>query len=144
MDSTGHDGVGRTGNGGKEPEGAGADADTAGAGSSPAPGADAAAAASAAIVMPEGEGAGATAGPLRGSLPAEIASINERAAGYAESLRRMHSEISKVIVGQNEIIERLMVALVAQGHVLLEGVPGLAKTLLVKTLAECVKTYSVK
>ena len=150
MDSAGHDGAGQADNGGKEPEGARADADAAGAadgGGAPAPGPDAAATASAAIVMPDeggGGGGGATAGPLRGSLPAEIADINEKAAGYAEALRRMHSEISKVIVGQNEIIERLMVALVAQGHVLLEGVPGLAKTLLVKTLAECVKCRSVR
>ena len=45
-------------------------------------------------------------------------------------------EIKRVIVGQDAMLERLMVALLAGGHVLLEGVPGLAKTLTVKTLAD--------
>ena len=44
-------------------------------------------------------------------------------------------ELSKVIVGQEEVIEQILVAVFAEGHVLLEGVPGTAKTLLVKTLA---------
>lgn len=79
-----------------------------------------------------------------GSLPAEIGALNEAARGHAATLRRIHSEISKVVVGQDAVIERLIVALVAQGHVLLEGVPGLAKTLLVKTLAECVECRSVR
>src|SRR3954464_15135111 len=47
-------------------------------------------------------------------------------------------EIKRVIVGQDAMLERLLVALLAGGHVLLEGVPGLAKTLTVKTLAEVV------
>src|SRR6187549_2879151 len=45
-------------------------------------------------------------------------------------------EIKRVIVGQDAMLERMIVALLAGGHVLLEGVPGLAKTLTVKTLAE--------
>jgi MoxR-like ATPase len=48
---------------------------------------------------------------------------------------RLRSEVAKVIVGQDEVVEGLVVALLARGHVLLVGVPGLAKTLLVKTLA---------
>ena len=51
---------------------------------------------------------------------------------------RLRREIGKVIVGQEEIVEGLVVALLAQGHVLLVGVPGLAKTLLIKTLADAV------
>src|SRR5256885_12200500 len=47
-------------------------------------------------------------------------------------------EVKRVIVGQDAMLERLLVALLAGGHVLLEGVPGLAKTLTVKTLAEVV------
>src|SRR3954454_21214562 len=47
-------------------------------------------------------------------------------------------EIKRVIVGQDAMLERLLVALLAGGHVLLEGVPGLAKTLTVKTIAEVV------
>src|SRR6478609_7525906 len=47
-------------------------------------------------------------------------------------------ELKRVIVGQDAMLERLLVALLAGGHVLLEGVPGLAKTLTVKTLAEAI------
>jgi len=52
-----------------------------------------------------------------------------------ESRQKLYSELSKVIVGQNEIIEHMFIALLCKGHVLLEGVPGLAKTLLIKCLA---------
>jgi len=48
----------------------------------------------------------------------------------------IYNEIGKVIIGQNSIIEHLFIALLCQGHILLEGVPGLAKTLLIKTLAD--------
>jgi len=51
-------------------------------------------------------------------------------------VRTVKSEISKVIVGQDEIIDQLIISLLARGHCLLVGVPGLAKTLLIKTLAE--------
>ncbi len=47
-------------------------------------------------------------------------------------------EVKKVIVGQDRVVERMMVCLLARGHCLLEGVPGLAKTLAVETLAEVV------
>jgi len=49
---------------------------------------------------------------------------------------RVTSEISKAVIGQDKIVERLLVALLADGHVLLEGMPGLAKTLLVKSLGD--------
>src|SRR2546430_7263867 len=52
-----------------------------------------------------------------------------------EALREALHEIRRVIVGQDAMLERLLVSLLARGHVLLEGVPGLAKTLAVKTLA---------
>jgi MoxR-like ATPase len=55
--------------------------------------------------------------------------------GEAAQLEQAMFEIKKVIVGQDRVIERLMVCLLARGHVLLEGVPGLAKTLAVETLA---------
>lgn len=54
----------------------------------------------------------------------------------SQSYAKLRSEIAKVIVGQESIIEHLMIALLARGHCLLVGVPGLAKTLLIKTLAE--------
>jgi len=47
---------------------------------------------------------------------------------------RIRTEVQKAIIGQDEVIERLLVALLANGHVLLEGLPGLAKTLLIKSL----------
>ena len=47
---------------------------------------------------------------------------------------KLHAEIGKAVLGNEDIIDRLFVAMLANGHVLLEGLPGLAKTLLVKTL----------
>jgi MoxR-like ATPase len=51
----------------------------------------------------------------------------------------IRSELSKVIVGQEQVIEQILIAIFAQGHCLLEGVPGLAKTLMVSTLARSLK-----
>src|SRR5881398_3884036 len=59
-----------------------------------------------------------------------------RAEDPREALQEALHEIKRVIVGQDAMLERLLVALLAGGHVLLEGVPGLAKTLTVKTLAQ--------
>jgi len=59
----------------------------------------------------------------------------EKIKQLAEYIKRVKSEISKVIVGQHNTIEELIVALFARGHVLLIGVPGLAKTLLIRTLS---------
>lgn len=56
----------------------------------------------------------------------------------SESVKKIKSEIAKVIVGQDEIIDQLLISLLARGHCLLVGVPGLAKTLLIKTLAEVI------
>ncbi len=53
-------------------------------------------------------------------------------------MERVLYEVKKVIVGQDRLLERLIVALLAQGHLLVEGVPGLAKTLAIKTLAEAI------
>src|SRR5204862_233061 len=62
----------------------------------------------------------------------EIAEIEE----FADKRDTMLGEIRKVIVGQDEVIEEVLIALFARGHCLLVGVPGLAKTLLISTLAE--------
>ena len=53
-----------------------------------------------------------------------------------ESYSKIKSEIAKVIIGQDAVIEQLLIALLARGHCLLVGVPGLAKTLLISTLAQ--------
>ncbi|MBN2572694.1 MAG: MoxR family ATPase [Ignavibacteriales bacterium] len=55
---------------------------------------------------------------------------------FNETIKLIKSEIGKVIIGQNDIIENLLISLFSKGHCLLIGVPGLAKTLLIKTLAE--------
>ena len=54
-----------------------------------------------------------------------------------EAYKRLQTELAKVIVGQEKVVEQLLLAIFARGHCLLEGVPGLAKTLLVSTLARC-------
>jgi MoxR-like ATPase len=56
----------------------------------------------------------------------------------SEAAARIERELSKLIVGQQRVIREILIAFVAGGHCLLRGVPGLAKTLLIKTLAECV------
>lgn len=67
----------------------------------------------------------------------EIQQLNKKAEAFAERIRKVHAEISKIIVGQQKIIEKLLIALISDGHILIEGVPGLAKTLMIKTLSEC-------
>src|SRR6187401_1440014 len=63
--------------------------------------------------------------------------INEEVQRASAFVRPLMSEISRVVIGQTYLVERLIIGLLANGHVLLEGVPGLAKTLSVKTLAQC-------
>ena len=55
-----------------------------------------------------------------------------------QPMERVLFEVKKVIVGQDHLLERLVVALLARGHILVEGVPGLAKTMAIKTLAEAI------
>lgn len=68
-----------------------------------------------------------------------IRELNEAVAKEALFLQDLLTEINKVMVGQERLIERLLIALLADGHILLEGVPGLAKTLAIKTLAQAVQ-----
>src|SRR5881296_899816 len=67
-----------------------------------------------------------------------ITAINDEVQRTSAFIRPLFTEISKVVVGQSYLIERLVIGLLANGHVLLEGVPGLAKTLSVKTLASVI------
>src|SRR5213596_3463749 len=72
-----------------------------------------------------------------------ITAINEAVQQGGAFLRPLFGELGKVIVGQTYLVERLVIGLLANGHVLLEGVPGLAKTLSVKSLANCLNvTFS--
>jgi MoxR-like ATPase len=81
---------------------------------------------------------------MNGMLNPEIEDLNRKAEQYCHLLSNVHNEISKVIVGQDKIIVKLILALLSKGHVLLEGVPGLAKTLLIKTLSECIDSNFVR
>jgi MoxR-like ATPase len=65
--------------------------------------------------------------------------MQEQAQATAALMERVLYEVKRVVVGQDRFLERVMVALLAQGHLLVEGVPGLAKTLTVKTLARTVR-----
>ncbi len=69
----------------------------------------------------------------------DIKSINEKIEKESAFVDLLVMEMSKVIVGQKYMIERLLIGLLGQGHILLEGVPGLAKTLAINTLSKAVK-----
>ena len=68
----------------------------------------------------------------------DIKTINEMIQRESAFVENLTIEISKVIVGQKNMVERLLIGLLCNGHILLEGVPGLAKTLAVKTLASAI------
>jgi MoxR-like ATPase len=71
-----------------------------------------------------------------GAAPKQQISAVDRVAEFRSCFARAEAEIGKVIVGHREVIQKVLTALLAGGHVLIEGVPGLGKTLLVKTAAE--------
>jgi MoxR-like ATPase len=68
----------------------------------------------------------------------DIRLLNEKIKDAAGFVNRINDELSKTIVGQQGMIERLLIGLLSNGHILLEGVPGLAKTLAIKSLAQTV------
>ena len=68
----------------------------------------------------------------------DIKAINEKIEKESAFIELLTLEINKVIVGQKHMIERLLIGLLGQGHILLEGVPGLAKTLAINTLSQAV------
>jgi len=68
----------------------------------------------------------------------DIKAINEKIQKESAFVDLLTLEINKVIVGQKHMVERLLIGLLANGHILLEGVPGLAKTLAIKTLASAI------
>jgi MoxR-like ATPase len=69
----------------------------------------------------------------------DIVALNEKIKNESAFIDLLMNEIGKVIVGQKAMVERLVIGLLGNGHVLLEGVPGLAKTLAIKTLAAAMK-----
>jgi len=72
-------------------------------------------------------------------VPVDVKQIGERVKQESALLSRLRSEIAKVIVGQTELVERLLIGLLCNHHILIEGVPGLAKTLSVTTLARVIQ-----
>jgi MoxR-like ATPase len=64
-------------------------------------------------------------------------SVQESIARLNKAYDQIKEQMSKVIVGQNDVVDQLLIALFSRGHCLLEGVPGLAKTLMISTLARC-------
>ena len=73
-------------------------------------------------------------------MAVDIEAINKKIEKESEFVDKISAEVAKVIVGQKYMIERLLIGLLANGHVLLEGVPGLAKTMAVKTLSSTIQT----
>lgn len=68
----------------------------------------------------------------------DIKALNEKVKKESVFVEALRQEIGKVIVGQHELVDGLLIGLLADGHVLLEGVPGLAKTLTIKTLSDTI------
>jgi len=77
-------------------------------------------------------------------LSAGTRTLSSRAAEAAEILGRVRGEVHRAIIGQDVLIDRLLIGMLCDGHVLVEGVPGLAKTLTVSTLARALDLHSVR
>ena len=65
--------------------------------------------------------------------------MDDKARSTAHLMEQILYEVKRVVVGQDRFLERVLIAMLAQGHLLVEGVPGLAKTLTVKTLPRTVR-----
>lgn len=73
-------------------------------------------------------------------LAAHVNEINQKVKNESRFVEQLTGEVHRVIVGQKYMVERLLIGLLTRGHILLEGVPGLAKTLAVKTLSSAIAT----
>src|SRR5579871_1995515 len=69
----------------------------------------------------------------------DIRQLNDKIQYQSSFIDRIRDEVGRVIVGQHYMIDRLLIGLLSNGHILLEGVPGLAKTLAIKSLAQAIK-----
>ena len=74
-------------------------------------------------------------------MPVDVHEIRQLVAEKSELIQRLTTEIGRVVVGQKAMLSRLLVGLLANGHILLEGVPGLAKTTAIKSLAQALSTH---
>ena len=66
----------------------------------------------------------------------DVKKLNEQAQKYADKLKAVFDESHKVVIGQQDALQKILISIISDGHVLLESVPGLAKTLMVKTMAQ--------
>lgn len=73
-------------------------------------------------------------------MQADVQQVKDQVAQQAELLHQLNSELRKVIIGQEHMLSRLLIGMLTHGHVLLEGVPGLAKTTAIKALADALST----
>ncbi|GAB5553868.1 MAG: MoxR family ATPase [Saprospiraceae bacterium] len=71
-------------------------------------------------------------------MDTSLANIEQEVKDLTHKLDQLKKEIGKVIIGQEDTVEQLLITFLAGGHALLEGVPGLAKTLMIRTLSECI------
>ncbi len=69
-----------------------------------------------------------------------IRELNEKIKKESVFIQDLKNEIHKIIVGQDYVIDRIFIGLLSNGHILIEGVPGLAKTLIIKTISKCIQT----
>ena len=69
-----------------------------------------------------------------------LTEINERISRESTFIDDLKKALREVIVGQDELVNRILIGMLANGHILLEGVPGLAKTLVVKSLSQLIDT----
>ncbi len=69
-----------------------------------------------------------------------LTEINEKISNSSQFVDDITKQLNRVILGQEELLEKILISLLSNGHILLEGVPGLAKTLTVKTLASLIDT----
>lgn len=70
-------------------------------------------------------------------MMSEPQAVQAQVQQFCHDLKRLEQEVAKVIVGQELVVRAVLIGMIAQGHILLEGTPGLGKTLLVKTLSDC-------
>jgi len=73
-------------------------------------------------------------------MAVDVQQIKDQVAAHADAMQRLTAELRKVIVGQDHMVRQLLVGLLTHGHILLEGVPGLAKTTAIKALADALAT----
>ena len=74
----------------------------------------------------------------------DVKQIGNLVQEKSDFVRALFGEIDKVIIGQRYMLERMLISLLANGHILLEGVPGLAKTLAVTTLARAIDAFCAR